>query len=93
MLQTAEEIVIVANAKNILLTEIDIDKIFKIYDKLDANTTASMQRDVMENKPSELENFNGYIVKLGEELKIKTPINKFIYQALLPQENKIRNLN
>jgi len=92
MLQTAKEIVTVANAKNILLTEKDIEKTFKIYDKLADNTTASMQRDVMENKPSELENFNGYIVKLGMQLKMPTPLNDFIYYSLLPQEEQARKL-
>lgn len=93
MLQTAKEIVKIANAKNILLTRVDIDRTFSIYDKLNPKTTASMQRDVMENKPSELENFNGYIVNQGKKLKIKTPINELIYKTLLPQENLARNLN
>ncbi len=93
MLKTAKEIVKIANAKNINLSKIDIDKTFLIYDKLDPKTTASMQRDVMENKPSELENFNGYVVNQGKKLKIKTPINELIYQTLLPQENSVRKLN
>ncbi|MCF6181246.1 2-dehydropantoate 2-reductase [Lutibacter sp.] len=93
MLKTAKEIVKIANVKNINLSKIDIDKTFKIYDKLDPKTTASMQRDVMGNKPSELENFNGYVVNQGKKLKIKTPINELIYQTLLPQENSARNLN
>ena len=54
------------------------------------NTTASMQRDMMEGKPSELENFNGYIVKQGKLLGIETPTNTFIYYCLLPQEMKAR---
>jgi 2-dehydropantoate 2-reductase len=90
MLLSAKEIVQLALAKNIPLTELDISKTFAIYDELEATTTASMQRDVMQGKPSELENFNGYIVKLGKELGIKTPINEFIYQTLLPQENRAR---
>lgn len=93
MLLSAKEIVQLAIAKNIPLTELDISKTFAIYDKLEATTTASMQRDVMQGKPSELENFNGYIVKLGKELEIKTPINEFIYQTLLPQEKRARVLN
>ncbi len=93
MLQTAKEIVAVANAKNISLTEKDIEKTFKIYDKLADNTTASMQRDVMEGKPSELENFNGYIVKLGKQLKMPTLLNDFIYYSLLPQEEQTRKLS
>jgi len=56
------------------------------------DTTASMQRDMIAGKPSELENFNGYIVKEGLRLKIKTPVNDFIYYTLLPAENFARKL-
>ncbi|MGV6845341.1 MAG: ketopantoate reductase family protein [Lutibacter sp.] len=92
MQSVAEEIVSIAQIKKINLTEKDIKKSFEIYKKLEPNTTASMQRDLMEGKPSELENFNGYIVKLGQQLKIKTPINELVYYALLPQEELARKL-
>ena len=88
---TANEIVVLANAKGIELSQKDIETIIKVIDKQDYNTTASMQRDIMEGKPSELENFNGYIVSQGGLLGIDTPINTFIYNCLLPQEQLARN--
>jgi 2-dehydropantoate 2-reductase len=91
--QTAKEIVAVANAKGIALTNDDIEMTLKVIDNLDYNTTASMQRDIMEGKPSELENFNGYIVKTGKELHITTPTNAFVYHCLLPMEKQARNLS
>ena len=90
--QTAHEIVTIANAKNIELTNDDIDMILKAVDNLIPETTASMQRDIMEGRPSELENFNGFIVKMGKQLHISTPINAFTYYCLLPQEKKARKL-
>lgn len=90
MYQTANEIVAVANAKNIALNNDDIEITFKAIDNTLFNTTASMQRDIMEGRPSELENFNGYIVKQGKELHITTPANNFIYSCLLPQEKNAR---
>ena len=90
MYQTANEIVAVANAKGIALTNDDIEMTLKVIDDLDYSTTASMQRDIMEGRPSELENFNGYIVKMGKELQIPTPINSFIYHCLLPIEKLAR---
>lgn len=92
MYQTANEIVAVANAKGIDLTNSDVEMVFKVIDGLDYNTTASMQRDIMEARPSELENFNGYIVKEGKKLHISTPANTFIYHCLLPMEKKARKL-
>lgn len=88
---TANEIVAVANAKGVGLTQQDVDGIIRVIDSLDYNTTASMQRDIMEGKPSELENFNGYIVSQGKLLGVDTPTNAFIYHCLLPQEMKARS--
>ena len=88
---TADEMVSVANAKGVGLTAQDVAMVIHIIDQLDYNTTASMQRDVMEGKPSELENFNGYIVKQGKNLGVETPTNTFIYHCLLPQEEKARS--
>ena len=88
---TANEMVTVANAKGIGLTAQDVEKTLKVIDSLDYNTTASMQRDVMEGKPSELENFNGYIVAQGKLLNVETPTNSFIYNCLMPQEEKARS--
>ncbi|MCF7559863.1 2-dehydropantoate 2-reductase [Sabulilitoribacter multivorans] len=88
---TAHEMVRIANAKGVGLTSKDIDMIVKVIDSLDYNTTASMQRDMMEGKPSELENFNGYVVQQGKLLNIETPTNAFIYHCLLPQELKARS--
>jgi 2-dehydropantoate 2-reductase len=92
LFETASEIVQVANAKHISLSIEDINKTMHLLNKLENSTTASMQRDIMAGKPSELENFNGYIVKQGKILDVKTPRNEFIYNALLPIENQSRKL-
>jgi len=90
ILETANEIKQIANAKGISLTESDIEISMQAIDNNDYNTTASMQRDMMEGRPSELENFNGYIVDQGKNLGISTPLNSFTYNCLLPQENNAR---
>lgn len=86
MYQTANEIVAIANAKGITLSNNDIELVFKVIDNLNHNTTASMQRDIMNGRPSELDNFNGYIVDMGKQLHVSTPVNTFIYNCLKPQE-------
>jgi len=90
MLNTANEIQQIANAKEILISDADVERTLKMFHQMPFETTASMQRDMMEKKPSELENFNGYIVKQGIELGIETPVNSFIYNCLLPQEESVR---
>ena len=59
--QTANEIVAIANAKSVDLNNHHVEMVLKVIDNLDYDTTASMQRDIMEGRPSELETFNGYI--------------------------------
>ncbi len=54
------------------------------------SATASMQRDIMQGRPSELEAQVGTIVRLGEQLAVATPINRFLYDCLLPQERLAR---
>ncbi len=93
MIQTSEEIVAIAKAKGVNLSDDIIEKQFQIIDSQPYNTTASLQRDIMDGKPSELEAQNGTIVRMGIELGIPTPVNAFIYYCLLPQEKKARGLN
>jgi 2-dehydropantoate 2-reductase len=59
-------------------------------DSMPVASTASMQRDIMEGRPSELEAQNGAVVRLGAAKGVATPVHHFIYSALLPQERKAR---
>lgn len=92
MEQTAEEIVALAKAKGVALAEKDIEQTFEAIDKQAADTTASMQRDLMQGKPSELDDFNGYVVKESKKYGLKTPVNSFIFHCLQPMERKARGL-
>ena len=89
--QIANEIVAIANARNITLNNEHIEMIFKVIDSQNHETTASMQRDFMAGKPSELDVFNGYIVREGKRLDIATPANSFVYNCLWPQETIARS--
>ena len=90
LLKTAEEIYAVAKGKGVHLPKNIIEKQFEIIESLPYETTASLQRDILDGKPSELEAQNGTIVRLGKELGIPTPTNDLIYFTLLPQENRAR---
>lgn len=91
MRQTADEIVAVAKAKGVYLSETMVEQQFKMIASQPFNTTSSLQRDMMEGKPSELEAQTGTVVKMGLELGIPTPVNSFMYDCLLPQEKKARS--
>jgi len=51
---------------------------------------ASMQRDLLDGRPSELESMIGVIVRHGAELGVPTPVFRFFYAALAPQEHRAR---
>lgn len=58
--------------------------------KLPATGTTSMQRDIAEGRPSELESQLGAVVRLGEERGVPTPVSRVLYYALLPLERRAR---
>lgn len=91
MLQEAmQEILAVAQARDIAIPEETVADTLAFVDDLPAEGTASMQRDVMAGRPSELEAQNGAVVRLGQEAGVDTPVHKFIYHTLLPQEMRAR---
>ena len=51
---------------------------------------ASMQRDLINGRPSELDAQTGAVVRLGREAGVPTPVNSLIYASLLLQERKAR---
>ena len=86
-----EEIVAVALSKNIILPDETLENCMGFYKALPFSATSSMQRDIEQKKPSELEYQNGAIVKLGQSNKVPVPVNSFIYYSLLPQELEARS--
>ncbi len=92
LLQEAlDECYAVAIAQGIRLPEDTPAKTLAYIDSLPAGTMASMQRDIINGRPSELEAQNGAIVRMGQNLHIPTPVHSFIYSSLLPQENQARS--
>ncbi len=67
-----------------------LGKTMMTYDNLTAGGTTSMQRDIAEGRPSELEGQIGAIVRLGHVSNVPTPLNETIFHALLPMEKRAR---
>jgi 2-dehydropantoate 2-reductase len=59
-------------------------------DTMPADGLASMQRDMMQGRPSELEAQVGAVVRSAKRLGLDVPLQRTIYAALLPQERKAR---
>ncbi|MBI4198445.1 MAG: 2-dehydropantoate 2-reductase [Chloroflexi bacterium] len=90
LLRATEEVVEVAHTQGIVLGDA-----VKLQDgALDtappAGRPTSAALDILNGRPSELDTSLGALVRMGKQLGVPTPVNEFIYAALLPQELKAR---
>lgn len=86
LIQSMRETIQVAQGLGINLSVSLIETMMSWTDSIPETSTTSMQRDIMAEKPSELHFQVGSIVKIGGELGVKTPVNRFLYHSLLPME-------
>jgi 2-dehydropantoate 2-reductase len=84
------EIAAVARARGVDLAPDAVARSLELVDKLPADGTASMQRDIVAGRPSELYDQTGAVVRLGKEASLPVPIHAVLYAALLPQEQAAR---
>jgi 2-dehydropantoate 2-reductase len=85
------EVVALAQARGVALPDSAIANTLAFIDNLPPGSTASMQRDLLDGKPSELESQTGAIVRLAQAAGIAVPANTFLYAALLPAELQARS--
>ncbi len=86
LVAAVEEVAAVGRAHGVAIPAGAPAATLALVDTLPEHTTASMQRDIAAGRPSELESQNGAVVRLGEAAGVPTPVNAFLYAALLPQE-------
>jgi 2-dehydropantoate 2-reductase len=89
-LEMMREIRTVAEARDVFIADDAVENIMTFVDSLPPHATASMQRDIMEGRPSELDGQNGAVVRLGRAENVPTPINHLIYYSLLSMEKRAR---
>ena len=68
------------------------EEMWAFYGTMPAGATASMQRDIMDGRPSELDAWNGAICRFGARAGLETPVHSFTYHTLLPMERRARGL-
>lgn len=80
----------VGRAKGVALPSDLVPALMQRIDGLPNGMVASMQKDIMEGRPSELDAQTGAVIRMGRTLGIPTPTHEFIYASLLPMEWKAR---
>lgn len=68
-----EEVAALARAGRVAIAETAAVDTTKFLDTSTANGSTSLQRDIADGKPSELEYWNGAMVVLGREMGASTP--------------------
>jgi len=90
MQQCVTEVYTVGCAHGVSLPSDAVERIMKMIMAAPAAATASMQRDIIAGKPSELFFQNTAVTRLGTAVGVETPINQFISSALAAQESRAR---
>jgi len=86
------EIVALALARGVDLGgDAAVERTLARFDALNADATSSLQRDIIDGKPSELDAQLGAVVRLGRQAGVPTPVCEMILALLLPQEQNARN--
>ncbi len=92
LIQAMEEIRAVAARRGIPLPGDIVATTLGLVDSVPAEGTTSMQRDIIEGRPSELDAQSGAVVRLGRQLGVEVPVHSFIFRALLPLERRARRV-
>lgn len=88
--QALEEIRALAGARGVRLPADSVERTLAFVDSLPADGTTSMQRDIAEGRPSELDAQVGAVVRLGEASGVPVPVHRSIHAGLLPLERRAR---
>jgi len=80
----------VARAKGIELPLDIIQRTWDFINALEPKGTTSLQRDIAAGRPSELNAWNGAVVRIGKTVGIATPTHELITSDLTPLEKRAR---
>ena len=88
--QAIEEIYQLGCHLDVALPENSVARTLQQLESFPAHSTTSMQRDISNGKPSELDMQNGAVARLGIEAGIDTPVNQYFLTSLRSQELRAR---
>ena len=88
--QMLREIAALAAARGITLDDDAVERTLERIDGMQPEATASMQRDIVDGRPSELDAQLGAVVRYGRESGVPTPVTELVYGCLLPAQSGLR---
>jgi 2-dehydropantoate 2-reductase len=72
------------------LAEDVVTRTLAFVDGLPDGATASLQRDVVAGRPSEIDSLSGAVARIGAELGVDVPVHRAIAAAIAPMEIRAR---
>lgn len=90
LINAFHETAAVARAMGVVIAENFVDETVQRLDNAPAGMMASMQKDMMEGRPSELNEQTGAVIRMGRAVGVPTPTHEKLLATLLPLEQKAR---
>lgn len=84
-----QEVVTLAQALNVNLTQQDIHNWYPVMNRLSPQGKTSMLQDIEAHRKTEVEVFSGKVIALGKAQGIPTPVNQTIFQIIRILERNI----
>lgn len=78
----------IARANNVDLPDDIVDKNMAFTDEQPADSTSSMQRDITDGLPNELDAQVGAIIRMGERAGVPARMHKLVYNTITHREEK-----
>ena len=82
MLAAMREVIALAGAEGIRLTEEDLEEYIAILRTLSPEGMPSMRQDAVSRRPSEVEMFAGTVIPMAERHGLPVPANRFLYEKI-----------
>lgn len=86
MLDAMREVIALANAEGIRLSEQDLDEYVDILKTLSPEGMPSMRQDAVSKRPTEVEMFAGTVIPMAGAHGIPVPANVFLYETIRKME-------
>jgi 2-dehydropantoate 2-reductase len=90
LVSAMDEVATLARGLGVRLPADAVARALQAVDRMPAEATASMQRDIMAGRPSELGDQTGAVIRLSRAAGLALPVHAFLWAALLPQEDAAR---
>ena len=82
MTSAMREVMAIAEARNVYLSQEDLDKWYAVLSGLPPEARPSMLQDVEAKRKTEVEMFAGKMIQLGKELDIPVPVNETFFRII-----------